>query len=221
MFAPTRTLRRWWCASNYVRSTRFANDINDAIISSLFGDGCAAVVVGASPVKHPLAPGKVVIRRSFSRLLDDAEDGIVLGVNHNGITCELSENLPGYIYDGVDPVVTRRWLTTDYESPTSTCGRSIRADQKSSRNRCGLWHSRRRSGGELGGAGPVRQHAQRIADLCAGSDGGQRTIDQGYLHWSGVLVCAGRGGRGNDVRHHPALIATNDEGAKRCNSSNS
>jgi len=90
------------CSVNAV----FADDINDVIISSLFGDGCAAVVVGASPVKHPLAPGKVVIRRSFSRLLDDAEDGIVLGVNHNGITCELSENLPGYIYDGVDPVVT-------------------------------------------------------------------------------------------------------------------
>ena len=48
----------------------------------------------------------MVIRNSFSRLLDDAEDGIVLGVNHNGITCELSENLPDYIYDGVDPVVT-------------------------------------------------------------------------------------------------------------------
>ena len=72
---------------------------------SLFGDGCGAVVIGASQVQHPLAPGKVVIRDSFSRLLDDAEDGIVLGVNHNGITCELSENLPDYIYDGVDPVI--------------------------------------------------------------------------------------------------------------------
>ena len=47
----------------------------------------------------------MVIRSSFSQLLDDAEDGIVLGVNHNGITCELSENLPDYIYRGVDPVV--------------------------------------------------------------------------------------------------------------------
>jgi alpha-pyrone synthase len=56
-------------------------------------------------VQHPLAPGKVVIRSSFSRLLGDAEDGIVLGVNHNGITCELSENLPSYIYDSVGPVI--------------------------------------------------------------------------------------------------------------------
>ncbi len=43
---------------------------------------------------------------SFSQLLDNTEDGIVLGVNHNGITCELSENLPGYIFSGVAPVVT-------------------------------------------------------------------------------------------------------------------
>jgi alpha-pyrone synthase len=85
----------------------FGDDINDVIISSLFGDGCAAVVIGASQVKHPLPPGKVVIRDSFSRLLDDAEDGIVLGVNHDGITCELSENLPAYIYSGVDPVITK------------------------------------------------------------------------------------------------------------------
>lgn len=91
------------CSVNAV----FADDINDVIISSLFGDGCAAVVVGASPIHQPLAPGKVVIRGGFSRLLDDTEDGIVLGVNHNGITCELSENLPNYIYAEVDPVVTQ------------------------------------------------------------------------------------------------------------------
>lgn len=90
------------CSVNAV----FADDVNDVIISSLFGDGCAAVVIGASQVKHPLAPDKVVIRDSFSRLLGDAEDGIVLGVNHDGVTCELSENLPGYIYAGVDPVIT-------------------------------------------------------------------------------------------------------------------
>jgi alpha-pyrone synthase len=47
----------------------------------------------------------VVIRSSFSELLDDAEDGIVLGINPNGITCELAESLPNYIYGGVDPVV--------------------------------------------------------------------------------------------------------------------
>ncbi|GAB7144965.1 type III polyketide synthase [Mycobacterium riyadhense] len=89
------------CSVNAV----FADDINDLVIHSLFGDGCAALVIGASQVQEKLEPGKVVIRSIFSRLLDDAEDGIVLGVNHDGITCELSENLPAYIYSGVDPVV--------------------------------------------------------------------------------------------------------------------
>ncbi|MGW4769432.1 type III polyketide synthase [Nocardia sp. NPDC004278] len=84
----------------------FDDNVNDVIIHSLFGDGCGAVVIGAGRVQQPLAPGKVVIRDSFSQLFDGAEDGIVLGVNHNGITCELSENLPRYIYSGVDPVVT-------------------------------------------------------------------------------------------------------------------
>ena len=85
----------------------FDDDVNDVIIHSLFGDGCGAVVIGASQVLHQLAPGKVVIRNSFSHLFDNAEDGIVLGVNHDGITCELSENLPDYIYDGVDPAIKK------------------------------------------------------------------------------------------------------------------
>jgi alpha-pyrone synthase len=89
------------CSVNAV----FADDIKDVVTHSLFGDGCAALVIGASQVQEKLEPGKVVIRSSFSRLLDGAEDGIVLGVNHNGITCDLSENLPDYIYTGVDPVV--------------------------------------------------------------------------------------------------------------------
>lgn len=84
----------------------FDDDINDVIIHSLFGDGCGAVVIGAGQVHQPLAPGSVVIRDSFSRLFDDAEDGIVLRVNDNGITCELAESLPQYILHGVDPVIT-------------------------------------------------------------------------------------------------------------------
>jgi len=83
----------------------FADEVNDVIIHSLFGDGCGAVVIGARQARQPLAAGKIVVRDSFSHLFAGAEDGIVLGVNHNGITCELSENLPQYIYRGVDPVV--------------------------------------------------------------------------------------------------------------------
>ncbi|MFC4128199.1 type III polyketide synthase [Nocardia rhizosphaerae] len=84
----------------------FDDDVNDVITHSLFGDGCGAVVIGANQVQQPLAPGSVVIRDSFSHLFDDAEDGIVLGVQDAGITCELAASLPDYIYRGVDPVVT-------------------------------------------------------------------------------------------------------------------
>lgn len=89
------------CSVNAV----FADDVTDVVTHSLFGDGCGALVIGASQVQQPLPAGSVVIRSSFTQLLDDAEDGIVLGVNHNGITCELSENLPDYIYRGVEPVI--------------------------------------------------------------------------------------------------------------------
>ncbi|MFE5289873.1 type III polyketide synthase [Nocardia sp. NPDC056611] len=84
----------------------FDDNVNDVIIHSLFGDGCGAVVIGARQAHQKLPAGSIVIRDSFSYLFDDAEDGIVLGVNDNGITCELSENLPQYILRGVDPVVT-------------------------------------------------------------------------------------------------------------------
>ncbi|KZS56686.1 type III polyketide synthase [Mycobacterium ostraviense] len=89
------------CSVNAV----FADNVNDVVIHSLFGDGCAALVIGASQVQQQLPAGSVVIRSNFSQLLDDAEDGIVLGVNHDGITCELSENLPDYLYRGVAPAV--------------------------------------------------------------------------------------------------------------------
>ncbi|MDP0397202.1 type III polyketide synthase [Tsukamurella strandjordii] len=83
----------------------FAGDPNDVVISSLFADGCGAAVIGASEVGHPLPAGSIVVRDTFAHLLDDAEDGIVLGVNANGITCELAQSLPRYIIDGVAPVV--------------------------------------------------------------------------------------------------------------------
>ncbi|MET9329205.1 type III polyketide synthase [Tsukamurella sp. NPDC003166] len=83
----------------------FSGDPNDVVISSLFADGCGAALIGASEVGHPLPAGKIVVRDTFSHLLDGAEDGIVLGVNADGITCELAESLPQYIVDGVAPVV--------------------------------------------------------------------------------------------------------------------
>ncbi|MBD2461275.1 naringenin-chalcone synthase [Oscillatoria sp. FACHB-1407] len=85
----------------------FEDDMNDVIIHSIFGDGCAAVVIGACEAERAIAQGKVVIRDNFSYLVEDTEDGITLGVNDNGITCRLSRHLPDYIELGVRPVIER------------------------------------------------------------------------------------------------------------------
>ncbi|KAK1756574.1 alpha-pyrone synthesis polyketide synthase-like Pks18 [Echria macrotheca] len=83
----------------------FKETLNDVIISSLFGDGCAALVIGARGEGDGLAPGEIALRGSFSRLVGDTEDGITLGVNADGITCELSPRLPEYIRSAVGPAV--------------------------------------------------------------------------------------------------------------------
>lgn len=83
----------------------FSGDPNDVVISSLFADGCGAAVIGSVEVGHPLPAGRIVVRDTFTHLLDGAEDGIVLGVNADGITCELAQSLPQYIVDGVAPVI--------------------------------------------------------------------------------------------------------------------
>ncbi|KAK3935186.1 alpha-pyrone synthesis polyketide synthase-like Pks18 [Diplogelasinospora grovesii] len=93
----------------------FKPDINDVVISSLFGDGCAAIVVGSThsasqqqqqqQQQPTLAPGKIIIRKCFSKLVRGTEEGIILGVNADGITCELSPKLPNYINAGVGPVL--------------------------------------------------------------------------------------------------------------------
>ncbi|KAL6850814.1 polyketide synthase pks18 [Amphichorda felina] len=83
----------------------FADNINDFIISSLFADGCAAMVVG--PLGEELKPGQVIIRDHFNCLVDGTHDGITLGINDTGITCELSPKLPSYIYGGLAPVIDK------------------------------------------------------------------------------------------------------------------
>lgn len=83
----------------------FDDDINDVIIHSIFGDGCAAVVVGACEEEQAFAQGKIVIRAHLSQLIADTEDGITLGVKDTGITCKLSRQLPDYIEAGVNPVI--------------------------------------------------------------------------------------------------------------------
>ncbi len=88
----------------------FEDDLNDLIIHSIFGDGCAAIVVGAceaEAIADGRLSGRVIIKDRFSHLFENTEDGIVLGVRDNGITCTLSRQLPDYIEAGVDPVVTQ------------------------------------------------------------------------------------------------------------------
>ncbi|WP_083887704.1 type III polyketide synthase [Nocardia asiatica] len=80
-------------------------DIDDAVVHSLFGDGCGALVIGAKHGAEQAEAGTIVIRDKFTHLFEATEDGIAVGVNHDGIACELSENVPEYIYNGVAPVV--------------------------------------------------------------------------------------------------------------------
>ncbi|HEY9737593.1 MAG TPA: 3-oxoacyl-[acyl-carrier-protein] synthase III C-terminal domain-containing protein [Trichocoleus sp.] len=83
----------------------FNDDLNDVIIHSIFGDGCAAVVFGAASVGQAPAQGQIVIRDHLSYLVEGTQDGITLGVEDTGITCQLSPQLPDYIEAGVGPVI--------------------------------------------------------------------------------------------------------------------
>ncbi len=83
----------------------FEDNINDVIIHSIFGDGCAAVVLGAREESMLLGQGKIVIKDNFSYLVEDTEDGIRLGITDNGITCKLSRDLPQYIEAGLGPII--------------------------------------------------------------------------------------------------------------------
>jgi alpha-pyrone synthase len=85
----------------------FADELNDVIIHSIFGDGCAAVVLGACEAEEAVGQGKVVIQDHLSHLAEETEDGITLAVHDNGITCLLSRQLPDYIQTGVGPVIER------------------------------------------------------------------------------------------------------------------
>jgi alpha-pyrone synthase len=83
----------------------FEDKINDVIIHSIFGDGCAAVVIGAHQQDELKGKGQFVIKDNFSYLVEDTEDGITLGIRDNGITCLLSRQLPDYIQSGVGPMI--------------------------------------------------------------------------------------------------------------------
>ncbi len=85
----------------------FEDEIGDVIIHSIFGDGCAAMIIGAMEEEQAFGRGKVVIKDNFSYLAPQTKDGIVLGIKDNGITCQLSRQLPDYIETGVNPIIER------------------------------------------------------------------------------------------------------------------
>ncbi len=85
----------------------FEDEIGDVIIHSIFGDGCAAMVIGAIEKQQAFGQGKVVIKDHLSYLAPQTKDGIVLGIKDNGITCKLSRQLPDYIETGVGPIIER------------------------------------------------------------------------------------------------------------------
>jgi alpha-pyrone synthase len=83
----------------------FNDNVNDVIIHSIFGDGCAAVIVGGCEQNQAMAQGKIVIREHLSHLVENTEDGITLGIREDAITCKLSRQLPDYIEAGVGKVI--------------------------------------------------------------------------------------------------------------------
>ena len=83
----------------------YDDNLNDIIIHSIFGDGCAAVILEGSDTNSADNIGKIAITQHFSCLMEGTEDGITLAVKDNGITCKLSKYLPDYIEAGVNPVI--------------------------------------------------------------------------------------------------------------------
>lgn len=76
--------------------TTFDDNVNDAILHAIFGDGCAAAVLGGRTAKT--APkGAFAIVDDHAWLMEGTEDGITLSINDTGISCKLSKYLPQYI----------------------------------------------------------------------------------------------------------------------------
>lgn len=85
--------------------TTFDDNVNDAILHAIFGDGCAAAVLGGRTAKT--APkGAFAIVDDHAWLMAGTEDGITLSINDTGISCKLSKYLPQYISKNMSGYVT-------------------------------------------------------------------------------------------------------------------
>ena len=89
--------------------TTFEDNINDAILHAIFGDGCAAAVIGSMRVDE-MPAGTLAIVDDAALLMEGTEDGITLSVNENGISCTLSKYLPTYISKNIGSYVDG-WLS--------------------------------------------------------------------------------------------------------------
>jgi len=76
--------------------TTFDDNVNDAILHAIFGDGCVVAILGGRTAKT--APkGAFAIVDDHAWLMEGTEDGITLSINDYGISCKLSKYLPQYI----------------------------------------------------------------------------------------------------------------------------
>jgi alpha-pyrone synthase len=80
--------------------TTFDDSANDAVLHAIFADGCAAAVLGGETPKQ-MKKGTLAIVDDYAWLMEDTENGIVLSVNANGISCTLARELPKYIKVGI------------------------------------------------------------------------------------------------------------------------
>lgn len=71
-------------------------NMNDSIIHALFADGCAALVI-RSLEESDIKPNMISIVEGHSMLVENSEDGIVLAINQQSVTCTLSKHLSTYI----------------------------------------------------------------------------------------------------------------------------
>jgi alpha-pyrone synthase len=76
--------------------TTFKDNINDVIIHGIFGDGAAACVITADTPDN-MPEGTLAIVDTHGWLMEGTDDGIVLAINDDGISCTLSKYLPQYI----------------------------------------------------------------------------------------------------------------------------
>eukprot|EP00803_Ostreobium_quekettii_P009579 evm.model.scf_380EXC.4 EVM.evm.TU.scf_380EXC.4 scf_380EXC:36558-40212(-) len=82
----------------------FAPGVNSMILHAIFADGCAAVVLRGYK-KQAIPPNSLAVLGTFSWRVEGSEDGIVLDMGANGISCTLSKSLPRYLEKGIGPIV--------------------------------------------------------------------------------------------------------------------